>query len=492
MSDEMQDNSQRQVGVLAVVGVVVRAISQSMSLILLLLAGRFLTVELFGIFVLASILMNFAVMQMYSGIYNYVLKEPNFDTTQRTAFGLQIIFSIFFALAILLVAGVVKLAGWGGLLAALIAATALVPMLAMMASWQEAMLLRKGDVKYYYASLLTSEVCGFVLGVVMLVNGGGVWALIANRYCAAAVMAAMLTVKVRAIPLPALDREHARSIIDFSMGLYGAAAMSFVSAYGAAIILGGFLSATAVGLFRMGARTATAAFDLFAQTFRVLTWQAVGRMSREERLPPELWTRLVAVTVSIMILVLGALSILARPVTLFLLGEQWVDMVPVLQIMCWIKILHTVDLVCTAQLAAVGQSKFLFRARVMEIALMLVALLATVQFGTVAVTMALVPSTLLYVVLLLRKLAHMTELSFAHVARSIMPGVLLSLLALVAVYAVSRAMAGQPVPLLIIATAIAGCAAYLTLAFIALRQWTIASLQSVSVAILPAREKDPV
>ncbi|MEM5516224.1 oligosaccharide flippase family protein [Henriciella sp. AS95] len=490
MSDESQDNSRRQVGVLAIVGVVVRAVSQSMSLILLLLAGHFLTVELFGVFVLASILMNFAVMQMYSGIYNYVLKEPNFDATRHTAFGLQILFSVFFAVTILLVAGVVNLAGWGELLAALIAATALMPVLAMLASWQEAVLLRKGSVKYYYASLLTSEVCGFALGVFLLLTGGGVWALIANRYCAACVMTAMLTLRVRSIPVPALNREHARSIIDFSVGLYGATAMSFVSAYGAAIVLGGFLSATAVGLFRMGARTATAAFDLFAQTFRVLTWQAVGRMSREERLPPELWTRLVAVTVSIMILVLGALSILAQPVTLLLLGEQWMPMVPVLQIMCWIKIMHTVDLVCTAQLAAVGQAKFLFRARVVEITVMMAALLATVQFGTVAVTFSLLPSTVLYIGLLLRKLAKMTGLSYVNVAKSVLPGVILSLLALVAVYAVSRIMVGQPVPLLIIATAVAGCAAYMGLAFVALREWTISSLHSVSVAILPARSND--
>ena len=103
---------------------IARVGSQSMTLILLLLAGRFLTVEQFGVFVLASILMNFATLQMYSGIYQYVMREPTFHETKGTALSLQILIAIGFVILTLLVSGLTLLAGWGELLAVLIASTA--------------------------------------------------------------------------------------------------------------------------------------------------------------------------------------------------------------------------------------------------------------------------------------------------------------------------------------------------------------------------------
>ena len=76
----------RRAGSLAAYGVVARIIAQAMALVLLVLAGRFLTLEMFGIFALSVILINFSQMLMYSGVYNFVLKEPDFDDVVGTKF----------------------------------------------------------------------------------------------------------------------------------------------------------------------------------------------------------------------------------------------------------------------------------------------------------------------------------------------------------------------------------------------------------------------
>lgn len=491
MANKAPPNARRQVGVLAVIGMAARMTSQAMTLILLLLAGHFLTVELFGVFVLASILMNFSVMQMYSGIYHYVLKEPGFESRRETAFGLQILFSLGFALLILATSGLVHVFGWGDLLAVLIAATALMPVLAMLASWQEAVLLRRGEVKIYYAAAFGSEVSGFLLGVFLLLQGAGVWALIVNRYCAFILMGAALSLRVRTLPRPRLLPSDARPIIQYSLGLYGNAGLAFFSSYGAALIMGGFLSATAVGLYRMGARTATAAFDIFAQTFRILTWQAVGRMAREDRLPATLWTRLLAIDLSIMIFILGSLSLLAEDLTMLLLGPQWAGMVPVLQIICWVKVIASVDLVATAQLAAAGRTRFLFRARLLEGTILLAVLLVTVPFGMVAVTFGLFPPTIVYAVLLLRQLLDLTATKLRSAVAEIAPGILLATGSLAVVFLTASALDDQPAIITICTTAVVGLASYVLLAFVFLRDWTLATLHSVSTAILPSYEDPP-
>lgn len=485
MHENTPQNANRQVGVLAVLGVGSRVASQSMTLVLLLLAGRFLSVELFGIFVLGSILMNLADIQMYSGIYHYVLKEPEFESSKSSAFSLQSIYGLAFSGVTALVAASVYLSGWGDFLALLIAATAIMPLIAIMSSWQEAKVLRDGHVKFYYFSLLSSEVCGFIVGVVMLISDFGVWALIANRYTAATIVALALTFKAGAPPKFGWNRDHVRSIIDYSLALYGNSFLTFVSAYGAAIVLGAFLNAKAVGLFRMGSRTAGAAFDVFAQTFRVLAWQAVGRMAREKRLSAQLWTRMIALNFSIMAFALGSMAILAEPLTMVILGDEWLGMVPVLQLICLVNILASVDQIGAAQLAAIGETRFLLRARIIQVLVLLGSLLVTVQYGMVAVAIGLFPPTVVYLVLMLRKLVHYTEIDFKTLGVAVAPGALIAASALSVVYVLSILLSGEAALVSIPIIAVGGLSVYIGIAFLPLRGWTLASLQMVSTAILP-------
>ncbi len=470
------------------VGMGVRITSQSMTLALLLVAGRFLDAELFGVFVLASIVMNFAIVQMYTGVYHYVLKQPDFEASEGTAFSLQLMTGAFYGVVILAAAGIAWAVGGDGLLVQLMAATALVPLIITVSSWQEAILLRRGEVKYYYGALLLAEVAGFCVALTMLMNGAGVWSLIVNRYCSAVGISLLLSFRSGRLPRLAFHREHASAIFRYSAGLYGNSALSFFSGSGAEIILGSFLSARAVGLFRMGARTSTAAYDIFAQTFRVLTWQAVGRMAREERLTPTLWTRLIAINLCIMTFVLGSLSLLATELTILLLGEKWLGMVPVLQVFCWLKVLNSVDMIASAQLAAAGYSKFLVRARSLEAGLTLVVLLASVQFGMMAVAYSLFIPAAIYISIILWKLMRLTEASVGRLIMTVAPGLLLSGGSLAVVYAVSRALSVDSGLIVILLTAVAGSGAYLAIAFGPLRAWTLKTLQTVSVAILPAQD----
>lgn len=485
MASSSPQNAERQVGLLAVIGVSARVGAQSMALILLVAAGRFLTVEIFGIFVLASILMTFAQTQLYTGIYHYVLREPGFEQTKQSAFSLQIIFSIALSLLIALGALISHIAGWGDLLSMLILSTAFVPILGMIGSWHEAIVLRNGNVSHYYASLFTSEFIGFCLGMYMLVTDQGVWALIANRYAAAFIFPLVLRLKSSALPRPGWQSQEVRSIISYSLGMYGNAMLAYLSAYGAAIVIGGFLSPAAVGLFRMASRTAGAAFDIFAQTFRTFAWQALGRLAREERSDAATWIRLLAVFLSITIFTLGSLSILANDTTSVLLGEKWMGMVPPLQIICWVTMIGAASQLAAAHLGAAGRTGFLFKTRILEAVVLLIGLAITVPFGMTAITYSLFVPVTLFVIIAYREMIRITKTSLFEVVKGVLPGIAGSLSALIVVFASTKLLGDQTAWVRICFTAFAGLSAFLLIAFIPLARWTQTTLKIVSTAILP-------
>ena len=213
-------------------------------------------------------------------------------------------------------------------------------------------------------------------------------------------------------------------------------------------------------------------------------------MAREEKLSADLWTSLLVINLSIMLFVLGSLSLLAEEFVAVMLGEKWMAMVPVLQILCWAKMITSADQIVSAQLAAAGHTSFLFRSRLIEAAILLVALLATVNFGIIAVAFGMFPSVIVYVMRLVHKLTRLTDTTMLAVGKTMLPGLALGAAGLLTVFAATRLLDAQGPIVTIAVTAIVGTLAYVATALVPMRGWTLDLLHTVSTAILPAKESE--
>jgi len=481
----------RQAGAIVFIAMAVRVVTQGLALILLLVAGQILSVEMFGLYVLATILMQFSLSLMFTGIYNFVLKEPEFDQYAGTAFSLHGLFAVVFAILIALGGAIAFALMPDSQLWQFILATALVPLMIMFSSWQEAMLLRRQEVKYYYFAMFVAQVAGFTSGVIMLKMGYGVWSLILSRYVSSTTIMLILSLKAGMIPLPKWNTQHARKILTYSGGLYGNSILTFFTAYGSDIIIGGFLNATAVGLFRMGARTSTAAYDIFSQTTRILSWQVLGRLAREERITEPLWVKLYAANLLLVGAALGSMAVLGEDLTRVVLDERWLGMVPILQIVCMVRIVACFELVATAQLAAAGKTGFLFQARMIEAAVLAVALLVSVQFGMKAVAFGLLPSAICLMGILLFRVRRLTGTSLRKAFWQILPSVLIALSAIIPTAIAAYMLADvSPLHRLLLASLV-GIFSMLIAALIIFRSWTMGLIHELSVAVLPRAEEEP-
>lgn len=478
----------RRAGSMAALGLAARTASQVMTFVLLLLAGRFLTIELFGVFALAVILLNLGQTLLYTGIYNFVLKEPDVEDSIGTAFTMQCVMALLFGGIILGAYFLVREFTSQPVLAELVLATAPLPIIGLIGCWQESVALRVGKVRFYYLSTLTSEVAGFVTGAALLVMGYGVWALIISRYVAAVAFSLMISIAGGGLPRPEFKLSHARRILKYAYGLYGGAFLTFFSNYGADVVIGAFLNTRAVGLFRMGTRTATAAFDVFAHTARVLSWQVVGRLSREGRTDDPIWLRMYGVVFAVILGALGSMAVLGEELALTALGPDWLPMVPILQAVCLVRVIATFDVVATAQLAAADQTAFLFRMRIIEALMLAVALFVGVQFGEMGVALSLFPSAIFLFVVLLRRTMRLTDTSFGLVAKELASSTCVAAFAILPAFAVQHFVTGfAPWEVLLMATG-AGLAGLAVALIGPYRRWTIGHAKALSMALVPEHQ----
>lgn len=478
----------KRAGSMAALGVVARTASQAMSLVILLLAGRFLTIELFGIFALAVILVNLSQAIMFAGVYHFILKEPDIEETIPTAFTLHSALSLGFAVLILLASGLLGLlAPDQTLLVPLLASTAGLPVISLIGCWQEAIALRAHKVRFYYMTLLLSEFLGFVVGVSMLVSGFGVWSLIASRYVAFAVMAICMWLASGPLPKPGWNPAHARRIFSYSSGLYGQSGLGFLTVYWSDIIIGVFLSERAVGLYRMGARMATAAFDIFAQTTRVLSWQVTGKLSREGRLKEPVWISMYAVVMTTTMAALGSMMVLGEDLIQVVLGDEWLPMVPILQIVCLARIISSFDLIANAQLGAAGHTAFLFRLKLIEAVILIVAVSAAVRFGPVAVAIGLLPSVIIVNGVALHRTMKYTGTRWAEWLSGIWPGVVISLSTIAGAEVMTLILSGESAFMKLLCGTSFGLGVMLFMGLIVFRPWTLKHVGVMAAGLMPAR-----
>jgi PST family polysaccharide transporter len=482
----------RRAGGLAALGMGVRIVSQLMSLALLLVAGRVLSVEAFGLFALAVILINLAQQLLYSGVYAFILRQPDLAPYRGTALTLQGAIALTFSLLITGVAALIWLIAPQSALGTLMLATAPLPLIGVMGCWQEANVLRAGKVAPYYASLLVSEVSGFALGLFLLQSEAGVWSLIFSRYATGVLFAVGLSLFAPKLPRPEMRAGPLREMLGFSLGLYGSSGLNFFTAYAADVLIGAVLNTRAVGLYRMGARTATAAYDIFAQTTRVLSWQVVGRNSRQGRVRNPVWLPMYALILCVIATALGTMAVLAEPLTAAILGPDWAEMVPVLQLIAGVRIVSALDLVATAHFTAAGQSRLLLRLRLLEAGLLLASVAALVWTGPLGVALALWPPALIVGAVFLHLLTADTGVGGRQVLGELGPALAIAAGAILAALAVKHFVTAPSALLMVVQGSLAALGAFLVMALGVFRGWTMRTVRRLSQALQHESEGIPV
>lgn len=216
-----------------------------------------------------------------------------------------------------------------------------------------------------------SVAVGGSVGLVMAFTGYGVWSLVAQQ---------LLTTFVEALLLWALSpwRPRLRFSARLARDLSGFSSRVLLSRFGLyaqkrsdAVILGYFFGPVPLALYRMGERLVDLVIELATRPVAVVALPNFARLQDD----PEALRRSTLETLKTSavfgIPALAGLAVVAEPV-MTVLGEEWAQAAPVLQILCMLGALRTLTLFTGSLIQAVGRP----------------GLLAAMQWGLAAVNIA--------------------------------------------------------------------------------------------------------
>lgn len=266
-----------------------RSLQQASTLVITLLAARFLLPAQYGVYSLGIVFIVLVQTMTYTGFYQFILTAREDDASVlSTCFwlivGLVSLASLVLALAAYPLEWLFDAQPLGSVLVLL----ALVQPLASIGAWSSAALLRRGEVMLNFAIMFLQNLVALVGGAMVLWLWHSIYALIAFRYLRVVSGAILFALLGRDWPSLIFCKDLARRATTFSGGLYGSRLLNFLARYAADLLLGALYSPAAVGLYRFGNRVATGATDICNQpmsNFAATQFGAAARHNRDLAIP---------------------------------------------------------------------------------------------------------------------------------------------------------------------------------------------------------------
>jgi O-antigen/teichoic acid export membrane protein len=368
-------------GPVVLYGAFVRAWTQLTGLALFALGARILGVSEFGVFALAAVFINIVQTFLYSGIYEFVMRARTEDQADHTALVLNLSLSCI---------GIVISTGVGWLVAVathqpevfrLAASMAPSALVAGVAAWHEAQILRRQAYALYYATWVAGETIAAAFGALLLLKGAHIYSLVGYRYMQSSLMLAGYLLFG---PVPYLGRVYLSkipAILRFAGPIYGSRLLNSLANYGADLVVGVLLGPAATGLYRMANRVVASVSEAIYQPLRMLTWTRAARARGSLTKTSLALLPLLNIATLLMWPTAAILSYAAKDILRIGLGAKWEPAAPIIAMLFLARSVEVGELFFEPILANTAGGRRLIMVRTLAIAVLMIALLALAPLG---------------------------------------------------------------------------------------------------------------
>ena len=271
-------------GARAIFAFLARALQQISTLVITLLAARFLAPAEYGVYALGIVFVTLIQTLSYTGFYHFIVTADDNDrAVEATSFWLITGLSVAASALLALAAPQIAAALHAPELTRVLQLLALVQPVAGLGAWYSAVLLRRQEVNRHFQIMFWQNALALVGGVVLLWWWQSLLALVAFRWLRVLSGQVLYVLLTPIRPGRGFDTRLARQAMRYSGGLYGSRFLNFLHLYAADLLLGLMFTTAEAGLYRFGNRIAGAAVEVVQQPMSSFALTQMGAAARQGR-----------------------------------------------------------------------------------------------------------------------------------------------------------------------------------------------------------------
>ncbi|MFO7768984.1 MAG: lipopolysaccharide biosynthesis protein [bacterium] len=257
-----------------------------------------------------------------------------------------------------------------------------------MAAQPHALLRRRLEFRKIGVSDVAGKVVGLAVGLGVALVGGSYWALVANVLVASSVRLLFVFRYSRITILPPQRGTGIAPMVRMGGWYVGFSFLNYIARHLDDILVGRFLGSAVLGIYARAYRLYLLPQSLVTGILGKVSLPVLSRMAGEDDRFTHAYLELVQVTVLTACTAGGWLAVLAPEVILIVLGDQWMEAVPVFRVFAIVGVFQPLHSTTAWIYTSLGRTDRMFRWEIVPAVLLSIGFVIGLRWGLMGMVYA--------------------------------------------------------------------------------------------------------
>lgn len=277
----------------------------------------------------------------------------------------------------------------------------------------------------HFICRFSSTIANFSVAVFAAFTLRSVWALVFGQLaeCITGVVASYLLHHYK--PRFNLDLNKAKKLFGFGKWVFGSSILLFLFTQGDDFFVGKLLGVTALGFYQMAYRVSSMPTTEITRVISKVAYPAYSKI--QDNLPRlrDAYLKILKLTAFLSFPIAGLIISLAPHLTLVILGEKWMPMVPCMQVLALYGLIRSVATTAGPIFNSIGKPSINTKNQFLQVILLMALIYPlTSKWGLLGTSLAVVFTSLTVNIIVLFKLLKITQCMLWSVAQLLLfPGI---------------------------------------------------------------------
>lgn len=239
------------------------------------------------------------------------------------------------------------------------------------------------DFKTQAKATLSSVILSGIVGIVLAYCGFGVWALVVQTLVNTGLTTLFFWGLVRWFPRHFFSMTSFKPMFSFGSKLLAASLLHTVYMNLYPLVVGKFFSATALGYFSRAQQFASLPATTGSGILGRVTFPLLATVQNDNERLSAVYRKYLRVSTGAIAPMMLGLCALTEPTVLILIGEKWLPIVPLMQILCFAWMVDPIALVNLNLLNVKGRTDLVLRLEVVKKITAVLILFVALPFGLI-------------------------------------------------------------------------------------------------------------
>lgn len=359
-----------------------QVVRQVITLLISAVLSRLLTPAEFGLLGMVTVAIGFLQVLKDIGLGSSLVQKQTVTPEEvSTIFWVNLILGVVMAILLIILAPYIALFFNEPKLTLLVRVMSFNFVITSMAIVPDALILKAIDFRSFFFRNLGTTVIGGFIGIYMALEGYGVWALVGQSLITTITGLIISSVMIKWRPKFIFKRELLGSHMRYSMPLLADSSLNYWVRNVDNLLVGKFLGAISLGIYTRAYNLMLLPISQISSTLSRVMFPSFSIIQNDKKLIWEQYCKMMSLVAMVSFPLMAILGVYAREAILIVYGSQWMEVVPIFKILCFLGAAQSIATLAGPVYYSTGKTARLFQIGLITKTLMICGIVFGLMYG---------------------------------------------------------------------------------------------------------------